>query len=109
MKRIALLIPSLSSGGAERVMSVLANYLSNDSNLEIHLILYLKDEKFYDINENIIVHNPNFNYKNFSTLISNFKTISFLRKNLKNIISLDLQELQYLQKIEALEKFLVTT
>lgn len=85
MKRIALLIPSLSSGGAERVMSVLANYLSNDSNLEIHLILYLKYEKFYDINENIIVHKPNFNYKNFSTLISTFKTISFLRKTLKNI------------------------
>lgn len=85
MKKITLLIPSLSSGGAERVMSVLANYLSKDINLEIHLILYLADERFYNISDKVIVHTPNFNYKNFSTIISTFKTINYIRKTLKDI------------------------
>lgn len=85
MKKIALLIPTLSNGGAERVMSLLANNFALDKEIEIHLILYLKDERFFELNEKVIVHSPNFNYKNYPTIVSTFKTIKYIRKTLGDI------------------------
>ena len=82
---IALLIPTLTSGGAERVMSVLANKLSEDENIEVHLILYLRDERFYTISDKVIIHSPDFDYRNFSKMKSTFKTFGYLRQILRKI------------------------
>lgn len=48
---LALIIPSLSSGGAERVFSNIANHLSGNYNL--HIITLYKDVIFYKLDKNI--------------------------------------------------------
>jgi len=53
MKNKLLLINSLSAGGAEKVMSVLANQLSKDG-YQIHIVCLEKND-FYKINSNIKV------------------------------------------------------
>jgi hypothetical protein len=46
-KRICCIVPSLDSGGMERVMSELVNFFSNYEKLEIHLILLSKNNVIY--------------------------------------------------------------
>lgn len=85
MKKITLVIPTLTSGGAERVMSILANKLSEDDKIEVHLILYLRDERFYTISDKVIIHSPDFDYRKFSKIKSTLKTIKYIRQILKEI------------------------
>lgn len=85
MKKISLIIPTLTNGGAERVMSILANKLSEDENIEVHLILYLRDERFYTISDKVVIHSPDFDYRKFSRIKSTIKTFRYLRRNLKKI------------------------
>lgn len=49
--KILLFIPSLMAGGAERVMSTVANYLSQDHTVEILMINEITP--FYSLNENV--------------------------------------------------------
>ncbi|MDI9520816.1 MAG: glycosyltransferase family 4 protein [Bacillota bacterium] len=58
MKICFLLGGFQGSGGIERVTSILANKLSNDSILEIHTMAYLQDSRplFYDLNPLIHQH-----------------------------------------------------
>jgi len=84
--RICLVIPSLQAGGMERVMSELAWYFSTKNNVEIHLILYgIKQEIFYSIPENIIIHKPNFYFNNKYRMFFTLKTSAYLRKTIKLI------------------------
>lgn len=50
-KKIAFLIPSLSPGGAERVIVILANKFA--SNFEVFLIVFYKSETLYSIDEKV--------------------------------------------------------
>ena len=85
-KIICLIIPSLGPGGMERVMSELANYFSNKSNVIVHLILYgIKRDIFYTINSNIVIHTPRFKFHNHCRVVSSLKTMLFLRKKVKGI------------------------
>ena len=52
--KILLVIPSLPLGGAERVMSVLANKFVA-LNHDVHLVLLAKDEIFYSLDKRIVV------------------------------------------------------
>ena len=52
--KIAFVIPTLGSGGAERVVSTLSNILCNS--FEVHIICLIKTKPFYKINDNIHVH-----------------------------------------------------
>jgi GalNAc-alpha-(1->4)-GalNAc-alpha-(1->3)-diNAcBac-PP-undecaprenol alpha-1,4-N-acetyl-D-galactosaminyltransferase len=87
IKKIAFVIPSLSPGGMERVMSEIINYIAKNKKCECHLILYGKSrEIFYEIPKNaMIIHKPNFifddNYRTLHTL----KTIFYLRNTVKRI------------------------
>ena len=56
--KIFLVIPTLSLGGAERVMSVLANQMVLNNHVEI--ILLAKDEIFYPLNDKIKIHQLGF-------------------------------------------------
>lgn len=85
IKKICLLIPSLSAGGAERVMSVLANEFSKQENIQVHLVVYVKPDIFYDLSENVIIHKINFDYKRLPRLIFTVKIFLFIRKVLKEI------------------------
>lgn len=85
-KRIALLIPSLSTGGMERVMSGLAGYFSGHKGAEIHLVLYgIKREVFYALPKEVIIHRPDFPFDNSKRLFSTLKTLRFIRKTVRAI------------------------
>lgn len=53
MKNIAFVIHSLGSGGAERVVTTLANNLSYD--YEVTIVTFVKSEPFYPLNDNVRV------------------------------------------------------
>jgi len=86
MKKIAFVIPSLSCGGMERVMSHLISYIAINKDCECHLILYGKSrEIFYDIPKELFIHIPNFNFNNRNRTFFTFKTMLYLRKTIKKI------------------------
>lgn len=84
-EKICLVIPTLTMGGMERVMSELANYLSEKPNVEIHLILMLKKPQFYKLNKKIIVHEPEHGIFQNNKLLVQFSTFFYLRKCIKKI------------------------
>ncbi len=57
MKRIAILVPSLKSGGAEKQAALLACSLANY--YRVHLIIFYGEVKIANSNMNIISSNPN--------------------------------------------------
>lgn len=61
--KIILVIPTLKQGGAERIMSELANVWSSQEH-EVHIVLLAKSEDFYKLHTNVIVHKLAFNYTN---------------------------------------------
>ena len=61
-------------------MSVLANNLSEDDDLEIHMILLTKSEKFFELSDKVAVHEPGFDYKTSLRIVSLFKTFHYLRR-----------------------------
>lgn len=58
MKVICLIVPSLVSGGTERVMSEIANYLANREGLRIHLVTLIDKDIFYELSPNVVLHKP---------------------------------------------------
>ena len=84
-KKICLVIPSLNAGGMERVMSELAHYFSTIDSIQTYFISYTKGEKFYELPQNIIFLEPDFNFNKKSKTIYSIKTISFLRKTIRHI------------------------
>ncbi|MFV0194102.1 glycosyltransferase family 4 protein [Empedobacter falsenii] len=58
MKKICLIIPSLRHGGAERVISVLANEWVKNPNCEVNLLLLTKQDHFYNIDSRVNIIEP---------------------------------------------------
>lgn len=81
--RLMLITPDLSLGGAERVMATLANNLSKKDRLEIHLILLIQGNEFYEIDPKVKIHRPDFHYKKYPRLIAFLKTVLYLRDQIK--------------------------
>ncbi len=73
------------AGGAERVMSVIANYFAQKKAIEVHLVLLTKANIFFELDSRIIVHEPSFNYKNYNRLVFTMKIFWYLRRQLQNI------------------------
>ena len=85
-KKICLIIPSLGPGGMERVMSLIANYFSTEKRAEIHLILYAKKRNiFYELDESVSIHRPNFEFNDRFRVYFTLKTLFFLRKKIKEL------------------------
>lgn len=81
--KIFLVIPTLSQGGAERVISELANDFSKKG-IDVHLILLAKAEDFYTIDSNITVHRLGFiNTGRLQKIFSEFNVFIKLRRLLK--------------------------
>lgn len=84
--KICCVIPSLSGGGMERVMSVLANYFSSKNNVQVYLILYgKKEDVFYDLNPNIIVNMPKSEFNDKYRLVETIKRLLYLRRQIIKI------------------------
>ena len=80
---IVIVMPSLTSGGAERVISVLANNWI-EKGYKVNLILWNAENKFYAINKNINIIDLNFRYKNrIERLYKQLIVIYSLRQQLK--------------------------
>ena len=54
--RVCLVCPSLKAGGMERVMSDFANYLSQDSMCDVHLILFSDADRFFQVSREVSTH-----------------------------------------------------
>lgn len=83
MSNVTFFIPDLGVGGAERVLSVIANNLSRDINYNIQICLLDDDKVEYPISKGIDVCFLSYNKKN----INPFRTIERvinIRKALKN-------------------------
>jgi len=87
MKRICLVIPSLRNGGAERVISELANLWSANNVLKIYLVILAKQKHFYAIDERVVIIEPDRAYK--ATPIGRFFyklwVLLFIRSTYKKI------------------------
>jgi len=78
--KLCLVVPSLQPGGMERVMSVLAQYFSEQKNMEVHLVLYGRNISIhYDLPDEVIVHTPNFSFQNWIRPLSVLRRLIFLR------------------------------
>jgi glycosyltransferase involved in cell wall biosynthesis len=85
-KRICLLIPSLHTGGMERVMSELAAHFCQKSDLEVHLVLYgINRDIFYNLPDNLTIHRPSFEFDNDKRLLHTLKTLWFLRTTIRRL------------------------
>jgi GalNAc-alpha-(1->4)-GalNAc-alpha-(1->3)-diNAcBac-PP-undecaprenol alpha-1,4-N-acetyl-D-galactosaminyltransferase len=84
--KIAVGIPSLATGGMERVASVLLSELSKVDGLELHLLLYgRRRDLFYSLAPGVITHLPDFAFSDYSRPVATLKTIFFIRNSLKKI------------------------
>lgn len=80
---IAIVIPTLNQGGAERVVSILANNWSLKHNVTI--ILLAETDNFYEVNSNVTIKNLGYKItKNkFSKIFKEISLFFKLRKELK--------------------------
>jgi glycosyltransferase involved in cell wall biosynthesis len=83
--KLVFICAALTSGGAERVMSILVNRLSQKENLQIHLVLLTKQSIFYKVSDKVILHEPNFSHGSFSRFKFTIKTFFYLRNKLRYI------------------------
>lgn len=79
-----MVIPCLGTGGMERVMATIANYLHQCSSVDLLLIVYGKSrEIFYPLSRGLKVEYPEFEFKEKNRLYSTIKTGFYLRESVK--------------------------
>lgn len=82
--KILLIIPTLRQGGAERVMSELANQWSSEKK-NIHMVLLAKSKQFYELSESVKIHKLGFqNLGRTQKVFSEVKVFFRLRRLIKN-------------------------
>ena len=84
--KIAFIISSLGSGGAERVLTLIANYFSKNN--DVTILTFSNSEPFYPLNNNIKHIKLDLIKKShniFETLINSIKRVLLLKKVLKEI------------------------
>lgn len=97
--KIAFVIPSFSSGGAERVVSNLANFLITE--YEVHIITLNKTEPFYPLDNKIVLHHCVDDIKPSNSIFTAIKSNWFLTKTIAEIVKTN--------KIQLLIGFMTTS
>jgi len=87
--KILMIIPSLGSGGAERVLSSLANDWIAKKKCNVEIVCLIESEDFYHIDERIKIHRLNYNPNGGLKFLNLIKLLLKLR-NLINIVKPDL-------------------
>lgn len=83
VEKLSLILPSLSAGGMERVMSLFANYCE-EKGLKVHMILLSKKKRFYRLNPSIVLEEPEFTIEKYPRIVFQLKVFYYLHKILKN-------------------------
>ena len=79
-----MVIPSLNTGGMERVMSELANYFAGKKQAVVHLVLYGKEPViFYPILPEITIHRPATAFNEKHRTWHTIKRFHYLRNEIK--------------------------
>lgn len=81
MRSVCLVLPSLTVGGMERVMSLIANALAKSGRARVHLILLSRRPRFFTIHRDVIVYEPQFAGGGAGVI----RTLFYLREHLKKI------------------------
>ncbi len=81
--KVHFITPSLTSGGAERVISELATYFAGIPQLEVTVICLIREKQFYTLPPNVKIVEPDFDYKKYSRPVFTFKIYNYLRTYLK--------------------------
>ena len=84
---IAILIPSLACGGAEKSSSLLANYLAESGMYNVSFFILDSESPYYYLVPSIKVYHVDINCKVRGTIPRNFNRANYVRKliNLNNI------------------------
>lgn len=79
-----LVIPTLTVGGAERVVSIIANNWSNN-NMDVHIVLLVGGKVSFVVKNKIVIHRLNFpiNRRGFYKLFELIKLLFAFRKLIK--------------------------
>ncbi len=84
--KIVLAVPSLSTGGMERVTSTLLQEFAKCDHLELHLLLYgRKRDIFFVLPDKVKVHRPNFEFDRYPRFMATLKTVHFIRSTLTKL------------------------
>jgi glycosyltransferase involved in cell wall biosynthesis len=83
LKKIAIVVPALNTGGFQRVSVVLANYFANKSNVSVCLISFSNREVAFHIDPKVKLIMPDFDVLKLGFIQASLKTIIFLRKLIK--------------------------
>lgn len=83
MKKIMFVVPTLSSGGAERVVSIWSSELAK-MEADIHLLVFYRVENEYLVNNKVKIHAIKENKEQYDKM-SKLNKIKFLRSKLKRI------------------------
>ncbi|MDU2197981.1 MAG: glycosyltransferase, partial [Peptostreptococcaceae bacterium] len=83
MKRVLFIIPFLSSGGAERVVSIWSSELAKNGN-DIHLLVFYRVKDEYKVNDKVVIHTIR-NTKEEYESMSKLQKIKEIRKILKSV------------------------
>lgn len=82
--KFCLVLPSFSSGGQERVMSQLADYLVVQGH-KVTLLLLTKSNHFYKVDDRVDIIEPDYVLGTKSRFYFTMKSFVFLRRNLKRL------------------------
>lgn len=84
IKKLLFVSPSLTYGGAERVVSILTSELANEG-YEVSLILYDKMDKEYQVSSDVLVEYLPHRNKNELGVLYKFRKLMYLRGLIKRI------------------------
>lgn len=80
--KLAFFISSLSGGGAEKMLTTIANTLANNGN-DVHVISLEKRPQFYSLNGNVTLHAVS--NRKHNKLMEQIKDYQFIKKCMKSI------------------------
>ena len=87
MKRIVFFVGTLRGGGAERVISILANKLAQKEAFDITILLYYDDVIFYHIDDNVRIVSVEKNTKSRNIIKNILYIRQFFKENVDILIS----------------------
>lgn len=83
-KKLCLIVPDLAKGGMERVMSELANFFYKEKRASVIIVLFKRQsEIFYDVDRDVPIIKPGFDFRNKLRIFFTIRTLFFFRNVIK--------------------------